>query len=126
MTNIEPRTNDPRFPGLAARSAQARGRPGGPKPGVKHASRLVVTCLLFAFLSTACMNEIWNAGDLADRVRDRAVEEGCERESIELDDWYTSENGRNNWRGRCLKQGGAEQMDFSINVDSVWTPSSGE
>ena len=126
MTNIEPRTSDPRFPGLAARSAQARGRPGGPKPGVKHASRLVVTCLLFAFLSTACMNEIWNAGDLADWVRDRAVEEGCERESIELDDWYTSENGRNNWRGRCLKQGGAEQMDFSINVDSVWTPSSGE
>ena len=89
-------------------------------------ARLAVTCLLIAFLSTACMNEIWNAGDLADWVRDRAVEEGCERESIKLGDWYTSENGRNDWHGDCLKQGSAEQMEFSINVDSVWTPSSGE
>ena len=82
--------------------------------------------MLFVFLATACTNEIWNAGDLADWVRDRAVEEGCERESIKLGDWYTSENGRNDWHGDCLKQGSAEQMEFSINVDSVWTPSSGE
>ena len=72
------------------------------------------------------MNEIWNAGDLADWVRDRAVEEGCARESIELDDWYTSEYGRNNWQGHCLKPGSAELMEFSIYVDSVWTPSSDE
>ena len=91
---------------------------------MKYASRLAVTGLLSALLTTACMDDIWNAGDLADWVRDRAVEEGCERESIELDDWYTPENGRNNWQGHCLKQGGGEKMEFSINVDSVWTPSS--
>ena len=84
----------------------------------------VVLLWIPVFLATACTNDIWNASDLAEWVRDRAVEQGCEPESIELEDWYTSENDGNNWHGRCLKQGGAEQMDFSINVDSVWTPSS--
>ena len=95
-----------------------------PGNGLKRAAHLTMACLLFAFLATACMNDIWNAGDLADWVRDQAVEEGCERESIELDEWYTSENGRNNWQGHCQKHQGGEQMKFSINVDSVWTPSS--
>lgn len=121
MINTESRTGNTRFFAFAA---QPPGRPGGPKSSMKYASRLAVTGLLSALLTTACMDDIWNAGDLADWVRDRAVEEGCERESIELDDWYTPENGRNNWQGHCLKQGGGEKMEFSINVDSVWTPSS--
>ena len=98
----------------------------GPNSEMKRRICLAIVCWIPAVLATACMNDIWNASDLAEWVRDQAVEQGCERESIELEDWYTSENGRNNWHGQCLKQGGTEQMNFSINVDSVWTPSSKE
>ena len=93
---------------------------------MKHPIRRAASCFLPALLASGCLNVIWNAGDLAEWVRDRAVEQGCERESIELDEWYTSENGKNNWHGRCLKQAGSQRMEFSINVDSVWTPSSSE
>lgn len=93
---------------------------------IKFRNRLVILCWIPVALVTACTKDIWNAGDLAEWVHDQAVEQGCERESIELEDWYTTENGRNNWHGRCLKPSGDEQMDFSINVDSVWTPSSSE
>ena len=96
----------------------------GPNSEMKRRIRLVILCWIPIILTTACTKDIWNASDLAQWVSDQAVEQGCERESIELEDWYTSENGRNNWHGRCLKQGSDEQMDFSINVDSVWTPSS--
>lgn len=96
----------------------------GPDSRMKLRIRLVILCWIPVILATACTKDIWNASDLAQWVRDQAVEQGCERESIELEDWYTSEKGRNNWHGRCLKQGSDEQMDFSINVDSVWTPSS--
>lgn len=85
----------------------------------------VLAAVLVAFLAGGCSNDIWNAGDLAEWVRDRAVEQGCERESIELDDWYTTEAGKNNWHGSCTNRDGAERMRFAINVDSVWTPSSG-
>ena len=78
-----------------------------------------------ALLAAACSNDIWNAGDLADWVRDRAVEQGCERNSLELEDWYRTEAGKNNWHGSCVSRGDGEKMTFAINVDSVWTPSSG-
>lgn len=69
-----------------------------------------------------CGGGIWNAGDLALWVRDRAVEEGCRRDTIELEDWYTETAGGNVWRGTCRDdQGNAKS--FAINVDRVWTPS---
>jgi len=88
--------------------------------------RLATLRSLVIPLITACTNDIWNAGDLAEWVRDQAVVQGCERDSIELEDWYRSESGSNNWHGQCLKQDGAGQLDFAVNVDSVWTPSSSE
>mgnify|MGYP001546943240 FL=1 len=74
-----------------------------------------------ALLVSACAS-IWNAGDLADWVRDRAVEQGCKRESIELDDWYSETPEGNVWRGTCRDVQGTA-MPFGINVDAVWTPS---
>ena len=65
---------------------------------------------------------IWNAGDLALWVRDRAVEEGCRRDTIELEEWYTETSGGNVWRGTCRDDQGNEKS-FEINVDRVWTPS---
>ena len=70
---------------------------------------------------TACSG-VWNAGDLAVWVRDRAVEQGCQRETIELEEWYTAEAGGNVWRGTCRDSRGTEQT-FGITVDRVWTPS---
>jgi len=71
----------------------------------------------------ACSPDIWNAGDLTDWVRDQAVARGCLRETIELEDWYRSEDGRNTWHGRCETADGARR-NFAIGVDEVWTPSS--
>jgi hypothetical protein len=39
--------------------------------------------------------DVWNASDLALWVREQAVAEGCERETVELDDWYTLEARHN-------------------------------
>ena len=74
------------------------------------------------FLVAGCAAQIWNAGDLAVWVRDRAVEQGCERDSIVLDEWYTATPDGNVWRGNCRDSRGAETA-FGINVDPVWTPS---
>lgn len=78
-----------------------------------------------ALVAAGCSNDIWNAGDLAEWVRDRAVEQGCERNSIELEDWYRDESGKNIWHGSCLDRKNRQRMDFAIDVDPVWTPSSG-
>lgn len=78
-----------------------------------------------ALLVAGCSNDIWNAGDLAVWVRDRPVEQGCERSSIELEDWYRDEGGKNIWHGNCLDRDNRERVDFAIDVDPVWTPSSG-
>ena len=86
---------------------------------------LVICISLAASLACGCSNNIWNAGDLAAWVKDPAVEQGCRRESIQLDDWYRSEAGANDWHGRCVNRDDGEQMSFAINVDAVWTPSSG-
>jgi len=42
---------------------------------------------------------VCNAADLAGWVRDRAVEQGCPRETIELEDWYTHAAEGNIWSG---------------------------
>ena len=84
--------------------------------------------LKLAFLATAVAlflsgcSTIWNASDLAVWVRDRAVEQGCQRETIELEEWYTETAEGNVWRGTCLNAQD-NTKSFAINVDPVWTPS---
>lgn len=78
-------------------------------------------CLSVAVLLSAC-SSIWNAGDLIDWVRDRAVELGCQRETIQLEDWYAETPQGNVWRGHCRDAHG-NTKSFGINVDPVWTPS---
>ena len=65
---------------------------------------------------------IWNAGDLAVWVKDRAAEDGCSRETITLDEWYVRTDEGNVWRGTCRDAQNAPKS-FGINVDPVWTPS---
>ena len=67
-------------------------------------------------------SQIWNAGDLAVWVKDRAEGQGCVRETIVLEDWYTSTAEGNVWRGTC-RDAKDNPKSFGINVDSVWTPS---
>jgi hypothetical protein len=65
---------------------------------------------------------IWNAGDLAAWVRDRAVEQGCQRETIELEDWYTLTADGNIWYATCQDEKD-NLKSVGINVDPEWTPS---
>ena len=92
-----------------------------PHPAIREA---VLAAVLIMALP-ACSNDIWNASDLANWVRDRAVEQGCERDSIELEDWYREEGGKNLWHGSCRKSGSDDRMQFAIDVDPVWKPSAG-
>ena len=73
-------------------------------------------------IATAGCPRIWNAGDLAVWVEDQAVDQGCRRETIELEDWYTPTEQGNVWHGTCRTAGG-EAKAFGIDVDPVWTPS---
>lgn len=72
-----------------------------------------------------CSNQIWNASDLVVWVKDRAVEKGCERQSIELKEWYDSDKSGNTWHGSCVSTQTGKRMTFGIDVDPVWKPSSG-
>jgi hypothetical protein len=74
------------------------------------------------FLAGCTSTSIWNAGDLAVWVRDRAVDQGCQRETIKLDDWYTAEAEGNVWHGICRDPKGNEKA-FGVYVDPVWKPS---
>lgn len=67
-------------------------------------------------------SSIWNASDLIVWVQDRAVEQGCQRKTIELEEWYTKTTDGNVWRGTCRDTNG-NAKSFGINVDPVWTPS---
>ena len=89
-----------------------------------HASRNPrgVSLAMAICLSLGACSGIWNLGDLAVWVPDRAVEQGCQRETIELEERYTDESDGNVWRGTCVNAQGEEQP-FEINVDPVWTPS---
>ncbi len=69
--------------------------------------------------------KIWNASDLAVWVKDRAVEQGCQRETIELEEWYTETAEGNVWRGTCRETRGNTKL-FEINIDPVWKPSAGQ
>lgn len=65
---------------------------------------------------------IWNAGDLVEWVKDRAVDQGCRRDSIELDEWYTATAEGNRWCGTCRDAFG-NIKSLGIDVDPVWKPS---
>jgi uncharacterized protein (DUF2147 family) len=90
--------------------------------------RSMVRCVPFAALTLAavsmgCASQIWNASDLIDWVKDRAVEQGCTRQSIELKDWYEKGPDGNEWHGSCISAKTGKAMNIRINVDSVWKPS---
>ena len=87
----------------------------------KRLNGVVLQVTVLGLLLSGCTH-IWNASDLAVWVQDRAVDQGCQRESIELEDWYTETAEGNVWRGTCRDSEGTS-MRFGINVDSVWKPS---
>jgi hypothetical protein len=74
-----------------------------------------------ALVMFGCSN-IWNAGDLAAWVTDQAVEQGCQRETIELEEWYTETTEGNVWRGTC-RDTRDNTKTFGIHVDRVWKSS---
>ena len=89
----------------------------------RKTSRHIQTAILAGALTlSGCASSIWNAGDLAQGVRDQAVLEGCQRDTIVLEEWYTETDEGNVWRGNCKDIEG-QQRNFGINVDSVWKPS---
>lgn len=81
---------------------------------------LGVSCVV---LLAGCSESIWNAGDLAEWVRDQATGQGCVRDSIELEEWYREEASGNVWHGTCTDTTSGDRKQFSVNVDPVWTPS---
>ncbi len=80
------------------------------------------TLLILGALTLGGCTNIWNAGDLAVWVKDRATEQGCVRETITLEEWYVSTDEGNVWRGSC-RDAQNKPKSFGINIDSVWTPS---
>ena len=87
----------------------------------------IISSLAVLILLNACVGaNIWNAGDLAKWVRKQAVKDGCESKSIELDNWYHSDQGKNIWSGNCTHAESGKSMRFNIPVDKVWTPSSAQ
>lgn len=83
---------------------------------------LLPLLLTLALALPGCMPKIWNAGDLADWVREQAVKQGCRKESIELEEWYQETDEGNVWHGTC-RNTADKPMDFGVDVDPVWTPS---
>ena len=92
-----------------------RGLAASPRAFLLTAAGLALT------LPSGCSG-IWNASDLARRVKDRAVAQGCLRETIQLEDWYSETAEGNIWRGTCRDAQG-DTRAFGIDVDPVWTPS---
>ncbi len=97
-------------------------------PGTRLAGRINRQFALLAVAALlgvcGCQSSIWNASDLIEWVKDQAVKQGCDRQSIELEDWYREEAGVNNWHGSCSDVNTGASKTFAINVDSVWKPSS--
>ncbi len=95
----------------------------GRNPTGGDAARMFLTTAVAApfFLAACTSTSIWNAGDPAVWVRDRAVDQGCQRETIKLDDWYPAEAEANVWQGICQDPKGNEKA-FGVNVDPVWKP----
>ena len=87
----------------------------------RASSRSATMATSLVLVLSGCAS-IWNAGDLAVWVKDRAVAQGCQRETIVLDDWYEQTAEGNVWRGTCRDIAGNPKA-FGINVDAVWIPS---
>lgn len=87
---------------------------------MKTAFLLTTAALAIALLSGR--SDIWNTSELALWVKDRAVEQGCLRETIQPEDWYSETAEGNVWHGTCRDARG-DTRSFGINVDPVWTPS---
>ena len=85
-------------------------------------TRPAAITLVGALIMSGCASSIWNAGDLVRWVKDQAVEDGCKRDTIALEEWYTQTDKGNVWRGTC-KGADGKKRTFAINVDSVWKPS---
>jgi hypothetical protein len=85
------------------------------------ATQLMTGTMLVVIFVTGCTS-IWNASDLAVWVKERAVEQGCRRDTIELEEWYTETSEGNVWRGTCRDSLG-NSKSFGINIDQVWKPS---
>jgi hypothetical protein len=81
------------------------------------------TLLASVTLLSGCGPSIWNAGDLADWVRTQAEQEGCVRDTVELEDWYRETSEGNQWHGTCADAATGNRRTFAINVDGVWSPS---
>jgi hypothetical protein len=88
------------------------------------AMKLAILTTVLAVFLYGCAS-IWNAGDLAIWVKDRAVAQGCQRGTIELEEWYTETVEGNVWNGTCRETPG-NTKSFGINVDSVWKPSAAQ
>ena len=54
------------------------------------------------------------------------MKQGCDRTTIELEQWYRSDADGNAWHGRCDNQETRARMDCAIGVDGVGKPSFSE
>ena len=88
-----------------------------------NTSSLIGLILSFLMLSCSTRDKIWNASDLEIWVREQAVEEGYQKESIQLDDWYKKEDSRLVWHGEGIETASGKKSSFGIRVDEIWTPS---
>jgi len=55
-----------------------------------------------------------------------AVEQGFQRDSVQLDEWYREDGGQNVWHGRGINSKTGKKSEFEVPVDRVWTPSSSQ
>jgi hypothetical protein len=85
--------------------------------------RYAITFIVIALCSSCARSSIWNASDLTEWVKDQAAQQGCERDSIKLEEWYRSEGGKNVWHGTCRDRKTGQIRSFAIPVDSVWKQS---
>ena len=107
----------------------------GDTASLKSASELAIHCQTDAALAAiaraeqvgepcTCIAELERVGVLQDEGLHDAAEkalQGCDSDSIELQDWYRETNNGNIWRGTCRHSAG-ETITFAINVDGVWSP----
>lgn len=82
----------------------------------------IVTAAVLTILLYGC-GQVWNGADLQAWVVQRALEQGCNSETLLLDEWYTQESEKLIWYGQCTNDKTGEEVKLAIPVDSVWSPS---
>lgn len=82
----------------------------------------LLTLTLFASFLMSCSQSsaIWDGGELREWVKVQAAEQGRDRSTIQLENWYRSESGGNVWHGTCTDSETGKTRKFAIPVDSVW------